>query len=79
MPLHQGVRNEPPKASASTAARGSIDRDNCERVHSRLLCTTERAIGTLEKANRVALCVPDARKCHVKARRDLSKVQDEVS
>ena len=78
MPLHQGVRNELPKASASTAARGSIDRDNCERVHSRRLCTTERAIGALEKANRVSLCVPDARKCHVKATRDVSKVQDEV-
>jgi hypothetical protein len=68
----QEVRNELPKAPASTAARGSIDRDNCERVHSRRLCTTERAIGALEKANPVSLCVPDARKCHVKARRDVS-------
>jgi hypothetical protein len=72
MPLHQGVRNELPKASASTAARGSIDRDNCERVRSRRLCTTERAIGALEKANPVSLCVPNARKCHVKATRDVS-------
>ena len=79
MPLHQGVRNELPKASASTAARGSIDRDNCERVHSRRLCTTERAIGALEKANPVSLCVPDARKCHVKETRDVSEVQDELS
>ncbi len=33
MPLHQGVRNELPKASAPTAACGSIACDNCERVH----------------------------------------------
>jgi hypothetical protein len=72
MPLHQGDENELPKASASTAARGSIDRDNCERVRSRRLCTTERAIGALEKASPVSLCVPDARKCHVKKKRDLS-------
>jgi len=78
MPLHQGVRNELPKASASTAARGSIDRNNCERVHSRRLRTTERAIGPLERSNPVSLCVPDARKCHVKETRDLSEVQDEV-
>jgi hypothetical protein len=78
MPLHQGVRNELPKASASTDARGSVDPDNCELVHSRRLSTTERAIGALERANPVSLCVPDARKCHLKATRDVSKVQDEV-
>jgi hypothetical protein len=78
MPLHQGVRNELPKASASTAARGSIDRDNCERVHSRRLCTTKRAIGALERANPVSLCVPDARKCHVKTSREVPKVQNEI-
>jgi len=78
MPLHQGVRNELPKASASTAARGSIDHDNCEGVHSRRRCTTERAIGALEKANPVSICVPDARKCRVQGTRDVSKVQDEV-
>jgi hypothetical protein len=78
MPLQQGVRDELPKAFASNSARGGIDRDNCERVHSRRLGTTERAIGALEKTNPVKLCVPYARECHVKATWDVSKVQDEV-
>jgi hypothetical protein len=47
-------------------------------MHPWRLCTTERAIGTLQKNYRVSLCVSDARDPHVKETRDVSDVQDEA-